>query len=97
MCGNRYFRCSHLIAITMIGSDDKFVIIFVAERNDISYDAIKFFDGGNHLIHLSRMPHHISVCKIGYDEIEVFGLHDELVADLLCGHLRIQIIGRHFV
>ncbi len=89
MCGDRFFRCANIIAIAMISGDDKLVIIFVAERNNISYDTIKLFDGFDDCVHLAGVTYHISVSEINDDEVEIFGFRDELVVDLLCGHLRI--------
>ena len=97
MCSHRNFRSAHIVAISMIGSKNHSVIILVAERNDVSDDAIQFFYRFDDGIHLSGMTYHIAVSEIYDDEIEVFGVRDELFVDLLCGHLRIQIIRRHFM
>jgi hypothetical protein len=94
---DRFFWSAYIVAIAVIGSNDKFVIIFAAESNYFSDNFIELFNCFDDSIHFSGMTYHISVGEIYYDEVEVFGFMDELIVNLLCRHLRIKIISRYFM
>ncbi len=40
MCSHRRFRCTHIVTIAVVGSDQKLKTVLVAERYDISDNGV---------------------------------------------------------
>ena len=87
----------HYLGISVVGTDKHYIAVSLNSLDRFSYACINCFDSLYRRSFNSRMTNHVGICEVDYYYIVRFGIYGlhQLIAHLVCAHLRLKIIRRN--